>query len=82
MIARRWKTAFTLGLMLSVLVYLVRFMRFYRTWFGIRFTLHNVLSANLAYIRNDWLNLAFLLAILIGIALNWALEKKRENRPQ
>jgi hypothetical protein len=82
MIARRWRIAFSLGLMLSVLVYLVRFMRFYRTLFGIPFTLRNVLHANLAYIRSDWLNLAFLLAILIGMATNWALEKKRENRPQ
>jgi len=78
--ARRWKIAFSIGIVIFALVYSIRLIRFYRDWYGMPVTLHKILSANLGYMRGDWPNLLFGALIVVGMATNWAIERKRASQ--
>ncbi len=80
MMARRWKIALWISTFIFAFVFLARFIRFYHNWYGMPVTLRKLLSANLAYIKGDWLNLLIGALFLVGMATNWALEKKREQQ--
>ncbi len=82
MMVWRWRFAFFLGSVMFVFVYVFRLERFYVHWYGTPVTIAKIIAANLAYVRGDWLTLLPGIVIIIGFALNWALEVKRAGHPR
>jgi hypothetical protein len=80
MMARRWKLVFMSGLAIFVFAYVIPVARFYKRWYGTPVTFSKILDANVAYVRGDWLSLSVGALIVIGMAVNWAIEARRARQ--
>ena len=80
MMARRWRIATLFMVAMMVSVYGVRLIRFERISYSTPITFHNFLSANIAYMRNDWATLSFGMVVVLGAAWNWLSAWNSEKR--
>jgi hypothetical protein len=80
MMSRRWSIVLIISTVLFTLAYAIKLTRFYRDWYAMPISLHKVLSANLAFVKGGWPSWLFGVLLLVGMASNWFVAKKRENQ--